>query len=325
MMERWALRKSFVFALLLPMFLVLAAGQVNAATKYIVFGGGGTGGTFFLVASGMANLAQKYIPDVNATSEITAGSVENCKRLARGQETFALVSDETGYHAYRKTREFVGSTDKLEDLRLVIYGYLSTLHIFVNADSPIHSVADFKGKKIAVAIGPVAQVRWPAIARAYNLKETDYSQVVLRPAEQMNSLRDGNTDAVVFWGGEPTVAVTDLATTKKIRFIDLGDRESQLITKEYPYFRPSELDANMYPGQTAPVKTLKHSITVATNASVDPDLVYQFIDAILTHNDELKQVHPAAADFNKKNAVGKELFPYHPGAIKYYKEHGMMK
>ncbi len=324
-MGRWEIKKIFVCALLVPIFIIITIGHGNADTKYLVFGGGGTGGTFYLVASGMATLAEKNIPGISATSEISGGSIENCKRLARGEQTFACVSAETGYHAYRKLREFKDSKEKLEGLRLVMYGYITTLHILVHEDSPIRSVTDFKGKKIDLAIGPVAKAWWPFIRDAYNLKDKDYSSVVHRPAEQMNALRDRNVDAVVYWGGAPTVSVTDLTTTKKIRFIEIQDREAEIVTKDRPYFFKGKLPANTYPGQKSDIKTLQTSVTLSTTASVDPDLVYKLLDVILTHNDELKQIHPKAAEFKRENAVGLEVYPYHRGAKKYYKEHGMMK
>lgn len=319
------IKKSIIFNLIVISVLIFATGQTYATTKHLIFGGGATGGVFYIVASAMATLAQKYIPNVKATSEISAGSIENCKRLARGEQTFALVSAETGYHAFKKLREFKDSKDSLEDLRLVMYGYDTTLHVFVNDDSPIRSIPDFRGKKIGLAIGPVATVWWPFIRDAYNIKDKDYSAVVLGAAELMSALRDRHVDAVVFWGGAPTVSITDLALTRRIRFIEVKDKEADIITQDRPYFFKGILPANTYSRQPTDVETLLTSITLSTIESVDPELVYKLIDVILTHNDELKLMHPLAVEFNKKNAVGLEVYPYHPGAKKYYKEHGMMK
>ena len=324
-MGKYEMKKVFVCALVVPVLILFTAGFGNAATKYLVFGGGGTGGTFFLVASGMASLAERNIKGISATSEISGGSIENSRRLARGEQTFAMLSAETAYHAHRKLREFKGSKDKLQDMRLVMYGYMSVLHILAHGDSNIRSISDFKGKKISLAIGPVAKAWWPIIRDAYNLTDKDYSSVVHRPAEQMNALRDKNVDAAVYWGGAPTVSVTDLTTTQNIRFIDIGDKEGKIITKGRPYFFQGKLPANTYPRQKKDVSTLKTAITLGTTASVSPDLVYNVLKVILTHNDDLKRIHPKAAEFNKKNAVGQAVYPYHKGALKYYKEHNMMK
>lgn len=305
--------------------LVAIDGTGWAGTRHLVFGGGATGGVFQIVASGMANLAQKHIPDVRAIAEISAGSQENARRLARGEQHFAMLSAEIGYQAYRKLREFKDAKDPMETLRIVMYGYSSVTQIIVHDDSPIRSVADLKGKKVGVLIGPVARSWVPIILEAYGLKASDITAQNLGPVELMNALRDRQVEAVIYWGAAPTVAITDLTTTKAIRFLDISQDKAVLITKDHPYFYKGVLPANTYRGQTKPVQALLTAITLGTNSRVEEDLVYPLLKVILEHNEDLKHVHPEAALFNARNAFGPEVIPYHPGALKYYKEKGMMR
>lgn len=320
------LSKKSLIVIIAALAVMLAVGSKSfAATEHLVFGGGATGGVFYIVASGMATLAQKYIPGVKASAEISAGSQENARRLAKGEQHFAMLSAEIGYQAYRKLREFKDSKDPLEDLRLVIYGYSSVTQIMVHEDSPIRSIADFKGKKIGVLIGPVAKSWVPIILDVYGLTVNDINAQNLGPAELMNALRDRQVEGVIYWGAAPTVAITDLCTTKNIRFLEFPDDKANIIAKDHPYFHKGVLPANTYRGQSADVKGLLTAITLSTTRHVKDDIVYNLTRAILTHNEELKHVHPNAALFNEKNAVGPAVIPYHPGAVKYYKEKGMMK
>ncbi len=317
--------KRLVVAFATILSLVVIDGTGWAGTKHLVFGGGATGGVFQIVASGMANLAQKHIPDVSAIAEISAGSQENARRLARGEQHFAMLSAEIAYQAYRKLREFKDAKDPMETLRIVMYGYSSVTQIIVHDDSPIRSVADLKGKKVGMLIGPVARSWVPIILEAYGLKIGDPTPQNLGPAALMNALRDRQVEAAVYWGAAPTVAITDLATTKAIRFLDIPEDKGVLIAKDHPYFYRGVLPANTYRGQTKPVQALLTAITLGTNSKVEEGIVYSLLKVILERNEDLKLVHPNAALFNASNAFGPEVIPYHPGALKYYKEKGMMK
>ncbi|BCV26052.1 TAXI family TRAP transporter solute-binding subunit [Gelria sp. Kuro-4] len=293
-------------------------------TTYVTIGGGSTGGAMFIIAAGMANLAEKYIPGLKATSEMTTASVENARRVGRNELTFGLCTIDVALSALNGNREFA-SEGKYTDLRFVMRGYTTLFEAVVNENSSIKSIADLKGKKVAVLAGVTAESWWPSIAEAYGLTPGSYSSTILSNAECMDALRDGVVDAAITWSGLPTTAITDLATTKNIRFLPVEPDKAEVIIKDHPYFAQAVIPANTYKNQTEDVPSLSVAIILVTNNNVKEDVVYNFTKTLLEHQEELAAVHPMAGEFNKENAVKDCLIPMHPGAEKYYRKIGLVK
>jgi TRAP transporter TAXI family solute receptor len=295
-----------------------------APVQFVSIATGGTGGTYFIIGSGMAKVIEKYVPNVKASVESTAATIENIRLLAGKKVQFAIVMPDGAYFGYYGGREFKDT--KYPNLRSVMAGHSSPMHFMVKSNSGIKSFADLKGKRIALsAPGSTAVFIAESTLEAYGLTKQDYKPLLLSYAEQANALRDGAIDMACVFAGVPASAALELCTTQDITFLSVGPEEMKKVLKVHPYCKEFVIKAGSYRGLNADVKSPATSSILATHADVEPELVYAVSKAILEHTPELREVHPQAAEYDLPDAPEGVAIPLHPGAIKYLTERGVLK
>jgi TRAP transporter TAXI family solute receptor len=295
-----------------------------APVQFVSIATGGTGGTYFIIGSGMAKVIEKYVPNVKASVESTAATIENIRLLAGKKVQFAIVMPDGAYFGYYGGREFKDT--KYPNLRSVMAGHSSPMHFMVKSNSGIKSFADLKGKRIALsAPGSTAVFIAESTLEAYGLTKQDYKPLLLSYAEQANALRDGAIDMACVFAGVPASAALELCTTQDITFLSVGPEEMKKVLKVHPYCKEFVIKAGSYRGLNADIKSPATSSILATHADVEPELVYAVSKAILEHTPELREVHPQAAEYDLPDAPEGVAIPLHPGAIKYLTEKGVLK
>jgi len=298
--------------------------SIAAPVQIISIATGGTGGTYFIIGSGMAKVIEKYVPNVKVSVESTAATTENVRLIAAKKVQFAIAMPDGVYFGYHGGREFKDT--KYPNLRSVMAGHTSPMHFMVRSNSGIKSFADLKGKRVALsAPGSTAVFMAESTLEAYGLTKQDYKPLLLTYAEQANALRDGAIDMACIFAGAPAAAALDLCTTQDITFLNVGPEELKKVLKAHPYCKEFAIKAGTYRGQNVDVKTFATSSILITNADVEPDLVYAVIKAICEHTPELKAVHPQAAEYDLADASEGVAIPLHPGAAKYLTEKGVLK
>jgi len=305
--------------------LILAIGVAMAApVQFISIATGGTGGTYFILGSGMSKIIEKYVPNVKVSVESTAASTENIRLLAAKKVQFAIVMPDGAYFGYNGGREFKDA--KYPNLRSVMAGHSSPMHFMVKSNSGIKSFADLKGKRVALsAPGSTAVFMAESTLEAYGLTKKDYKPLLLSYAEQADAIRDGTIDMACVFAGAPASAALDLCTTQDITFLSVGPEELKKVLKIHPYCKEFVIKAGTYKGQNADVKTFATSSILITYAELEPELVYAVAKAILEHTPELKEVHPQGAEYDLADASEGVAIPLHPGAVKYLTEKGALK
>jgi len=300
-------------------FLLALGGQAEAKRKFVSIATGGTGGTYYIIGGGLAKLFNKYIPDVKATSEATAASVENCRLVGTGKTTLALVMPDVGYFAYLGKREF---KEKYEKIRgVAIGGHGMELHVMVRAESPIKTIEDLRGKRVSVgAPGSGNEVAVKNSFEALGLTYKDFKTEWLSFAETAGGLKDGTIDVGTILVGSPGSAILDLTTTHKIRFLELDvDR----VIRAHPYWYRSIIKKGVYRGVDRDIPAVGIGTIIITSSDVDEDLIYQITKTVLEHTNELAEIHPAGKEYNVKFATRGIKMPIHPGSLRYLKEKGI--
>lgn len=294
--------------------------QGPSAAEFVTIGGGGTGGTFYAVAAGMARIIEKNVSGVKATARVTSATLENTRLLGRKQIELALVAANGPFNAATGKAPFVG--EKINNIRYVVAGYSSTLQIAVPKDSEITSITQFKGKRIGVLVGITAQDWFPRVAEVFGIKD-QYEAFALRPAELQTALRDGNVDSSVYWGSAPAAPLSDLTTSRDIRFLPVPAAQAKEVLKTHPFFFESVLPKGLYRGVDQDVVSLDVPILLVTRAELSDDLVYRMTKVLMEHNADLAKIHPKAGHFGMQNAGKSMVIPLHPGVARYYKEKGV--
>jgi TRAP transporter TAXI family solute receptor len=301
--------------------MMCLADDASAAKKtYITIGTASTGGTFYIIGGGVANLLNKYLPNVEAVAKVTPGSsAENIPALTKKRIELAFNTSDQAYYGYHGGAMY---KEAYPDIRIVMSTYSGPLHFIVLAKSGITSCKQLEGKKIAMgARGSTQEKMALAVLDAYGVKE--YNPYRLTIAETINALRDGTVDAGNPPAGVPIASVMDLASTHDIRILPIEEEPLAKILKENPYWSREVIPANSYRGQTEDVPSFAYYTVITTHKDVDEDLLYNITKLLIEKNDELAKVHPVGKHFNLQNATKGVVTPFHPGAKRYFAEHGI--
>jgi len=318
------MKKTFI--VMTALVLILAASTVRAATtERLSIATGGTGGVYYPMGGGMAAVISKYIPSTEATAEVTAASVDNCILIGRKKADLAFSMADTAFDAYNG----VGKPfpHKLP-LRTVLALYPNNLHVVALEGKGIEKISDLKGKRVSTgAPGSGTEVMGLRLLEAAGLNpDKDVRRDKLSVSESAGALKDGKIDAFLWVGGIPTASVLDLAATPgvRIKLIPHGDLVAKMREKYGPIYATGVIPAKTYPGQKKDVSIAVVWNILVCHESLPENLVYSVAKVFLEHRNELVAVHKDASYITLQNqASGESPIPFHPGALRYFKEKGL--
>jgi TRAP transporter TAXI family solute receptor len=311
-----------VAALLLGGGLFLNA--ASAQQKTIAIGTGGTGGVYYPLGGGLANVISKYM-GIQATAEVTGGSVDNLKLIHADKSEVAFSMADAAADALKGEGKFSGNK---VDLRTLMVLYPNRMHVVTIEGTGIEKMSDLKGKRVSTGSpGSATEVMAFRLIEAAGLdKDKDMKRERLGAAESVNAIKDRKID-VFFWvGGIPTSAVTDLAATPgvKLKLVDHAEYVDKMNQKYGNLYSKGTIKAGSYPGQTTDNANADVWNILVTDSKMSDKMAYDLVKLIFDHKPELVAVHREANSFvleTQKQA--NSPVPYHPGAIKYFKEKGL--
>jgi len=318
------IRAGFV-CLLAVLVFSLPAEEATAAKKYLSLGTGDPAGTFYFIGAGFANLINKFVPEVRVIAESTQASEENFHYLIRKKMDLGLVAIHVIDPALEKKLDLSG-------LRLIALGHTSDRHWIVRKDSPIKSLADFKGRRVAVGSpgsGTLVSSK-TELGSAGKLTFEDIKPAYLSFSESITAIRDGTVDVGVISAGYPVASLLDLSRTVPIRLIPYSEEEMKALIASHPYYVRVVIPAGTYTGVDTNTLTRGIATALFCRMELSDDLVYKMMKALYDHPKERDAIHPQARQWNVDNIYRGADFttkyiPFHPGAIKYLKEKGAWK
>jgi uncharacterized protein len=285
---------------------------------------GGTGGVYYPLGGGMANVLSKYIPYLEATAEVTTASVDNCLLVGRGKAELALIMGDTGWDAYQGKAQF---KEKVP-LRTVAVLYPNNMHVVTAEGKGIEKVTDLKGKRVSTgAPGSGTEVMALRVIEAYGLDPNkDMTRDKLGVSESAGALKDGKIDAFFWVGGLPTAAVTDLGATPgiKMKLIGHADALPKMREKYGPLYVSGIIPPKTYPGQSVDIPITVVWNLLVCNENMKGSLAYDIVKTLFDHKPELTASHREASNISlEPQAAGGSPIPFHPGAIRYFTEKGL--
>ncbi|WP_163574157.1 TAXI family TRAP transporter solute-binding subunit [Halomonas faecis] len=290
-----------------------------ASAQQLSIATGGTGGTYYPLGGGMAEMIGEHIEGYEAVAEVTGASVENMGLVWRGDSDLALALADTVHQAYSGTGDFEGR--QLENIRALASVYPNAVQIVTLADSGIESLSDLEGKVVSVgAPGSGTELNARAVLESNGITYDDIDPRRLNFNETADAIRDGDIDAGFWSVGPPTSSIMNLATTRDIRLIGLSDEEVANAREAVSVFAPYELRAGLYEGMEEGVQTIGIPNVLAVSSEMDEELAYQITKMLFERTDELIEVHPAANDTTVKFSTDSTPIAFHPGALRYYEE-----
>jgi uncharacterized protein len=322
--------KKLIGLLMAAAFVLVTFGTAMAAPTYVTIGTGGVTGVYYPTGGAIAKMVNKKRKEYNlrATVESTGGSVFNVNAISAGDLEFGVVQSDRQYQAYNGTADWEGKPVK--DLRAVFSIHPESVTIVANASKNIKTVADLKGKIVNIG-NPGSGQRGNAedlFAAAGIDVNNDIKAEGMKAAESASMLQDGRIDAFFYTVGHPNGSVKEaVAGATKVNFVAVPADVVKKLTDKFSYYADSEIPVDDYAGvaNDANVPTFGVKATLCTSANVPDDVVYAITKEVFDNFDEFKTLHPAYGTLTKESMLKGLSAPIHPGAMKYYKEAGLLK
>jgi TRAP transporter TAXI family solute receptor len=299
--------------------------SMSAGAQNISIATGGTGGVYYPMGGGMAAVLSKHVPGMQATAEVTGGSVDNLKLIASGKPYVGFSMTDAAQDAARGEDKFKGNKVPLKTLVIL---YPNRMHVVSVEGRGIATMADLKGKRVSTGSpGSATEVMAFRLLEAVGIdKDKDVHRERLGVAESVNAIKDGKIDAFFWVGGLPTAGVTDLANTPgtKLKMIDHADAVPAMNKKYGNLYVEDVIPKSTYRGMDTDNKQATVMNILVTNESMDEKTAYNIVKTIFERRADLIAVHKEAENIKLENQKANATpIPFHPGALKYFAEKGV--
>lgn len=294
------------------------------AQEFVTVLTGGTSGVYYPMGVALSQVYGKAMPGSKTSAQVTKASAENLNLLQAGRGEIAFTLGDALNEAWKGNEE-AGFKTPLKKLRTIAAIYPNYIQIVANADSGIKTLADLKGKRVAVG-APKSGTELNArdIFKGAGMSYKDFAKVEYLPfGESVELMKNRQLDATLISAGLGVAAIRDLATAVKIVIVPIpADVVAKIGEAAY---QSGTVPANTYNGQTDAVATVAIQNFLVSHEGVSTDAAYKMTKAIFEHLPELQAAHAAAKAISKENAAKAPPAPLHPGAEKYYREVGLIK
>ena len=303
--------------------LLGCSGGSDGGPKFLSVGTAPPGGAFFVVGGAIAQVVDQNTRTAGwqVSSEATKGTQENIRRLARNELDFALANAAISYFAVRGE----GKWEAKQEIRTVMTLAPNIALFITPSGSGVNTMADLRGKRVVVGpAGAGFDHFLRPILQAHGITYDDFTPLHNTQAGAVDMLADGSAAAAFLGGAVPTASITQASASQNIHFIPFDAAARDALFERYPFFAPAKIPADTYRDQREEYAGMNvGNMHLITRASLDEDTAYAFTKALYENRAEVVKKHPAGRAINPKNIVRDTGTPFHPGAIRYFKEIGI--
>jgi len=320
----------FSLVLVLAMPARLAFTQ-TAQPAVVQIGGGYTTGVYYQSANAIAKIVNKKSQTLGFRCKVvsTTGSSANVEAVRSGTVQFAYLQSDTQFQAWNGTNEW-SEKGAQKDLRSVFALYPEALTLIAADGVGIDSIEGLKGKRVNT--GVVGSGQYSVSLAALTAVGIDYDKDMkmsqLQSNEAPDLLQEGKIDAYFYMVGHPNMNVREatMGKKKKVRICEVAGPGIDAMLRDKPYYVGTVIPMRFYPNAVnkSDVVTFGVKATLITSAAVPDDVVYRLTKEVFANLDQFKKLVPAHWQLTKKNMLEGLTAPIHPGAMKYYKEAGLM-
>ena len=299
-----------------------------AEQKYVTIGTGGQTGVYYVVGQSICKLVNRGQKShgIKCTAPSTGGSVANLNAIKAGEQNMGVAQSDWQYHAYNGTSKFEDQGAN-KDLRAVFSVHLEPFTIVARADSGIKTFDDLKGKRVNIGNPGSGQRGTMEVVMEAKGWTNDVFKFTseLKSAEQAQALCDNKIDAMVFVVGHPSGSIKEATTSCESVLIPVAGAEIDALVANNPYYAKAVIPGGMYTGTDTDTATFGVAASFVSSTNTDTDTIYQVVKAVFDNFKLFKKLHPAFENLDqKKMTVDGLSAPLHDGAVKYYKEVGLL-
>ena len=299
------------------------AGVAHAQQVRLSISTGGTGGVWYPMGGAMANVLSKSLPNTSVTAEVTGGSIDNLKLLAVGKTDLSFSMVDAAYEGLTGTGKF---KEKVPMRTLAVVHPL-VMHVVTIEGRGIEKMADLKGKRVSTGPpGSGTEVMALRVLEAYGIELKDITRERLSVNEAANALKDRKIDAFLHAAGIPLPAVTDVSATPGVRLklIDHGDAVDAMNKKYGPIYARGRIRSKSYIGQDRDGATATVWGVLYVNENMSEKTAYDVVKTLFDKQADLILAHRESENMTLENqTIGASPVPWHPGAVKFFREKGI--
>jgi TRAP transporter TAXI family solute receptor len=321
------MKKGFIFIVALSLMVTLVTPlPVFAKAKYITIASGWVTGVYYPFAGAVSRILwmEREKLGVRASVESSGASVANSNLIANKDAELALLQNDIANYAYYGKLMF---KKPIKNMRGIATLYPETCQIQVRKDAGIKSVADLRGKRVAIGpLGSGTEQNAKQILEVYGLTVKDLAKVQqLTSLESADFMKDGRIDAAFYTVGVGAAALTDTALMTPCDIVRIDDAHYTKLHAKYPFYAQDLIKAGTYKGLDSDAKTVAVMAMLVTRKDLKTDLVYNVTKAIFENLPKLHSAHAKLKAVTLESAMDGMSIPLHPGAEKYFKEKGIVK
>ena len=315
---------------LLLFFSILPPTQNASAKKFVTIGTGAVTGVYYPTGGAICrminNKSDQY--KIKATVESTAGSVYNINAVINGDLEFGIAQSDRQYQAVNGKAEW-SRIGPLKKLRSVFSIHPESITLIASVESNIKSVSDLKDKRVNIGNPGSGQLQNSKdILSAFGMTTEDIKAEYVKAVEAPGLFQDEKLDAFFFTVGHPNGNIKEATSGRiKVDILSITGPEIDSMLTRYPYYAKTVIPDKFYPNKASKgdVESIGVKATLITSSDVDDDTVYAVTKEVFENLEEFKTLHPAYSILTKENMLEGLSAPVHPGALKYYKEAGLVK
>jgi TRAP transporter TAXI family solute receptor len=294
------------------------------AETALSFGTSSIGSSNYIITAGMANLLTKQT-GINISAEAVGGSDANVRGLKDKKIDLAMLNSLSVVNAHLGNGPFA-KTGKIP-LAVLVQGQERYSFLVVRKASGVRTPADLAGKKFIGKRRAMADVEMVtnAMLKAYGVpKESVKILETAETNEAIEALKTGAADGALIPGGQRASNLLDLAGAVDMVFLSIPDDKYQVMLQDLgPAFLSGTIPAGVYKGQDQPVHLPMLLLCVSVRPDFPEDTAYKITKTLMENQEALKAIHNVGKEWTLANTLRPPPAPFHPGAVKYFKEKGV--
>jgi hypothetical protein len=319
-------KMSLILVMVFALAMVMAVPQADAARRFVSIASGWVAGAYYPMAGAISRIAWKHLKEKNikVTAESSGASVANAKLIGAGDTDLAILQNDIANYANKGMKPMFDKP--IKDLLGVCTLFPEHVQLIASADSGIKTVADLKGKR--VAIGPVGSgtaENVKQILEAWGMTTDDVTAEQLKASQASDYIKDGRLDAAFYTVAVGAATIMDTALVSDIKIVPITGPNVDKMIKKYPFYAKQVVPGGTYKGNDKDIPTVSVMAMMAARADLEADIVYSILKAMYGDLDQLRKAHAKFKNIEAKTGLVGMSVPLHPGAEKYFKEIGVLK
>lgn len=318
-------------SVLVTILLIAAFGISEALGKtFVTIGTGGVTGVYYPTGGAISRMINKKSGDysIKATVESTAGSVYNINAVLNGDLEFGVAQSDRQYQAYYGLAEWAGK-GRQHDLRSVFSIHPETITLIASQASGVEKIQDLVGKRVNIGNPGSGQLQNSKdVLEASGLRLDTIKAEQVKAVEAPSLLQDEKIDAFFYTVGHPNGNIKEATSGRiKVNIIPITGPGIDRLVEKHSYYTKAAIPAKFYPNTATQqyVFSVGVKATFVASSKLDDDIVYAITKEVFDNLDEFKKLHPSYVVLNRRNMLQGLSAPIHKGALRYYREAGMMK